>query len=366
MRFKQSLVSAYRWFVQRKLYHIPFWICYTLFWYFLFARVDFWDALPTNLVYMSAYILSGYTVLYLLMPRLLFKRRYILFVLALLVSYAFWSVALGVGLMSLWKESLVGISDMEEAYQRAEFIGATFGSILPTMLIVLGIGLVKKWMSIQQKNRRLETDNLATELELLKSQLNPHFLFNAINSIYFLIRKDPDLAETSLTRFSDMLRYQLYECEGDLVPLDREIQYLRNFIELARLRKGDRVQVKFEVDESLNGEAVAPFLLMPIVENAFKHVSSHATRDNVVEIQLKKMEANKLQVNIHNTRTQRSNPMPDPRPSGGIGLSNLQRRLELLYHGRYVLDTHPDGAWYRVVLEIPLEKIAQSPSIALT
>ncbi len=362
MNWRAVFRQVYQGIIRYKLYHIPFWIGYILIWYLLFARdINFWKALPTNLIYLAGYILASYLLLYGLIPHLLFKRRYLLFVVGFLLNFVVSSLILGLMLIS-WVEGsfLISWAEIQIAYEDPMMIWATFGSMLPTLMLVLGIGVVKRWMRIQRQNRFLVQNNLRTELELLKAQLNPHFLFNAINSIYFLIRKDPELAEDSLSRFSEMLRYQLYECDHAFVPLDQEIQYVQNYVELSKLRKGNRVSVTVEIDPQLIGLAVAPFLLIPLIENAFKHVSVSAQQQNEVQIYLTR-DTTRLQVQIRNT--QKPNP-PDSQvadqPVGGIGLANLRRRLELVYPNTHQLSVTSDGKWFHTYLEIPITTLTSN------
>ncbi|MEL6652840.1 MAG: histidine kinase, partial [Bacteroidota bacterium] len=202
-----------------------------------------------------------------------------------------------------------------------------------------------------QRNRMLEQEKLRTELQLLKAQLNPHFLFNAINSIYFLIRKDPDLAEESLAQFSEILRYQLYECNEDSIPVAKEIEYLESYLQLAKLRKGKRVEIHQEIDPSISNERIAPFLLLPLVENAIKHVSSDTTRENLIWLKLEKVPEG-LKFELENTYSDMPQA-PGDLHSGGIGLPNVRRRLNLLYPAQHRLEIKKKGDRFRVRMVIP-------------
>jgi LytS/YehU family sensor histidine kinase len=193
--------------------------------------------------------------------------------------------------------------------------------------------------------------------------MNPHFLFNAINSIYVLIRKDPGLAEHTLARFSDMLRYQLYDCTTDYIPIEKEITYLENYIRLEQLRKGPMLSIDFEPAPAVRHFSVAPLLLMPLVENAFKFVSSYTDRDNQVRIGL---YFSPPEFRFEITNTVDVSPAGSPRENntptrssnagtpGGIGLENVRRRLELLYPNRHVLQIEAAREYYSVSLKIQL------------
>jgi LytS/YehU family sensor histidine kinase len=190
--------------------------------------------------------------------------------------------------------------------------------------------------------------------------MNPHFLFNAINSIYVLIRKDPDLAEHTLARFSEMLRYQLYDCATDFIPIEKEIAYLENYMRLEQLRKGSMLTLDYCTEETVRHFSVAPLLLMPLVENAFKFVSSFTDRDNKVCIRLFFNDGRFL-FEIGNTVDEfgpLSRPGNPPEQTGaaasGIGLENIRRRLELLYPMRHTLAIDAGREYYNVSLKLQL------------
>lgn len=204
----------------------------------------------------------------------------------------------------------------------------------------------------------LEKEKLETELNFLKYQFNPHFLFNSINSIFFLIHKNPDMASASLAKFSELLRHQLYECNDHQIPLSKEITYLENFIELEKLRQSDSLEVVFEAQERFEGEpGIAPFILMTFMENAFKHVSRHQGAPNWIrgDLQLDRME---LRFNLSNSVSEEGNT--EVVHYGGIGLKNVRRRLDLIYPGKYKLDTWRDADRFIVHFEVELEMLAMT------
>ncbi|MCK6616901.1 MAG: histidine kinase [Cyclobacteriaceae bacterium] len=211
--------------------------------------------------------------------------------------------------------------------------------------------LSKQWYQQQTLLRKIELEKLNTELEYLKAQINPHFLFNSINTIYFMIDKQNKEARETLTSFSDMLRYQLYECNGAEIAIEKEITYLKNYVDLQRLRKDDNYQIVFRYSPDLKNFTIAPLLLIPFVENAFKHVSHFADKPNTIEIDLDK-KGNSFYLNIANT-TEGIKPATE---NSGIGLKNVTRRLELLYPGRYnlVIGETPDR--FHVSLELKLQE----------
>lgn len=344
-----------------RLYHIPFWLAYSLTWYgfslFLSDGRPSWNQLPGNLVYLFCYLGVTYPNLYWLMPRFLARKRYLLYGFLLLLTVCFFS-----GLLMLWyyyQAAQNGYSFGELAEQ-SWFYGATFWAMVMTTVVTMVIKSIRDSRKTQQRNTQLEQEKLQTELQLLKAQLNPHFLFNALNSIFFLIRKDPDLAEQSLAQFSEILRYQLYECNEAVIPVRREAQYLQQYLELAQLRKGERLMPSVWVDPALGDAGIAPFLLLPLLENAIKHLSHHQDKANRIDMRLER-EADQLHFLLENTYS------PDlPRAqdhqgnSGGIGLANVRRRLELLYPGNYTLKVTPGQETFEVRLSVPIQSILKA------
>jgi len=218
------------------------------------------------------------------------------------------------------------------------------------ILLASAIKLSRFWMQSQQDKADLEIQNRKSELALLRSQVNPHFLFNTLNNIDALIRKDPDRASDSLVKLSEMMRYFIYEATTEKVPLEKEIEYLDCFVELQRLRYKDPGVIRFTVTGSAEGVRIAPMLFIPFVENACKHGSSGKQIPSIlVDLAIRNEEIRFEVVNYVETH---HNRMKDP--GKGIGLSNVQRRLDLMYPAKYDLITELADDRYKVVLTIPL------------
>jgi LytS/YehU family sensor histidine kinase len=233
------------------------------------------------------------------------------------------------------------------------FIGSPLSSTIACITLGMSIKLTKNWLQTQRRQQLLEKEKLETELNFLKHQFNPHFLFNTINSIFFLIHKNPDKASDSLAKFSDLLRYQLYECNDKQIQLSQEITYMENTIELEKLRQNDNVEVSLQVDKQDDGRLeIAPFILMTFVENAFKHVSKHTDQPNWIRIKLQ-LEEERLNFTVSNSRT--DIVLTDIVKYGGIGLKNVQRRLDLIYPGQYNLDIRSSDNSFEVKLQLQIQ-----------
>ncbi len=216
------------------------------------------------------------------------------------------------------------------------------------MAFSLALFLSKEWYFQRERLRQLEVEKLNTELEYLKSQINPHFLFNSLNTIFFQIDKTNQNARNTLTKFSDMLRFQLYECNGHEMVLEKEIHYLRNYVDLQRLRRDDKYQIDFETQGDSREFTCAPLLLMPLVENAFKYLSHFPEGNNRVSITIRN-DDQAMEAKIINTKEIR---MLEKKEVGGIGLKNLRRRLELQYPGTHELEINDGKTEFEVILRI--------------
>lgn len=213
----------------------------------------------------------------------------------------------------------------------------------------IALHLSKAWYFQRELIRKMEVEKLSSELDYLKAQINPHFVFNSINTIYFQIDKQNSHARESLSAFSEMLRYQLYECNGHEIPIEKEIIYLQNYVELQRMRKDENYNISFIVGGDLKGFTISPLLLIPFVENAFKHVS-HYPHKNHVRIAIGKHK-NNFEFSVFNTKETKA----ITNGHAGIGLKNAKRRLELLYKDRHklVIDNGTDSYEVNLSLQIP-------------
>lgn len=200
----------------------------------------------------------------------------------------------------------------------------------------------------QRETQQLQQEKTQAELAFLKTQINPHFLYNTLNYLYaqaYLVSEP--LAEATL-RLSELMRYMLHESPDGKVELRREVEYLENFLALHRLRFEDRFFVTFETPAALNGQRIASLLLIPFVENALKHGVVNCPQQPI-RIRLALPDPARLRFEVHNHLSQHQKDS-----TTGIGLANIRRRLELLYPGRHQLRIENDTATYLTILELEL------------
>ena len=317
-------------FWKYKLDHLTFWVITVGFHFYTaasLAETAGWVHLILEIIIRNGLLaLLIYANLEYLVPKYVQQRKFLAYTVGLTACFviyvlakdthdAFLTVYAGRVPLTFWQYSFYNFS--------IALFYVTFS---------LALQLSKAWYFQRQRLREVEIERLNTELEYLKAQINPHFLFNSLNTIFFQIDKANVHARETLTKFSDMLRYQLYECNEKKIPLEREIQYLRNYIDLQRLRKDEKYEIEFITTGHWGDATISPLLLLPLVENAFKYVSHFSDR-NRVKVDLK-IGNKELHVRVMNTIEAQMTKAE----VGGIGLKNLKRRLELEYHGMHSLE----------------------------
>ncbi|HYG51383.1 MAG TPA: histidine kinase [Flavobacteriales bacterium] len=222
--------------------------------------------------------------------------------------------------------------EQKQSNQRLILISAVF------LILLLFFIFVAVFRSSRQKQKlkleQIEKERIKTELEYLKKQISPHTMFNSLNTIFFQIDEQKEDAKEMILLFADILRYQLYECNVEFIGLDKEISYLRKFITIQRLRKSDRCRIVFNSQEIPGYILIAPLLLITLVENAFKYVSNDRLIENFVEM---KLECDEKRICFEVKNTTYENGMRQKPEEGGIGLTNLKSRLQLIYPGKHEL-----------------------------
>jgi len=334
-------------FLKYKLHYVVFWVLIFGIWYSL--RADSYSseekALLVTFIKVIDLMLMISVTNYLLIPKLLYKKKYFLFGLAFLVLII---------TSSIIKMNILGrILDNPLLYNWEKYFKArVYDNIIPHFFLVIAgaaIKLMFDYGKLQQRMAETAKEKAEAELNFLKSQINPHFLFNSLNAVYFLIDKDNADARGALHTFSEMLRYQLYEANGDKITIEKEIRYLKDYMDLQQLRKDEKYAVQFSCSPAVKGVSIEPLLLIPFVENAFKHISHYTDKSNFVKVDMQYAN-NVLTFLVENSKEKQKTDDKQ----GGIGLTNVKRRLELLYPGKYVLKTDESDERFIAQLTIHL------------
>jgi sensor histidine kinase YesM len=325
-------------FIRYKLHHVLFWGLICVFWFYLRYQ-DYPSkqiALSITLVKVVDLAIIVYITNYLLIPRLLYKKKYFDFVMAFILMIV---------ISSFVKLYLMGnILHNPRLYSLSGNLKSRlYENLISDFFLVLtgaAFKLIFDYLRMQQRLADVAKEKAETELNFLKSQINPHFLFNSLNAVYFLIHKDNSEARGALHKFSEMLRYQLYEVNDNRIPIEKEIHYLKDYMDLQQLRKDEKYAVQFNCSPEVRGFSIEPLLLIPFVENAFKHISHHSDQTNYVTVEMNRVNG-MFNFSVANSKdNQRTTET-----HGGIGMNNVKRRLELLYPGKHELkvdetDTH--------------------------
>ena len=335
-------------FSRYKIDHIIFWIITTVFYAYVttdvLQKAGAWHYWLNIFIRNALLMLICYTNIYYLFPSFFKKGKYILYGLLVLCCLVFFTVFKN--LHDTWLHGYIAGNVQKQNFFYNTFYN--FSVAFFYMCFTMALILSKNWYKQHLLLQKIQVENLETELRYLKAQINPHFLFNSINTIYFQIDKHNAAARSSLQKFSELLRYQLYECNEEQVAIEKEIEYLKSYIDLQRLRRQNNYHICFEVEEGVRNFSIAPLLLMPFVENAFKHVSRHTDKPNSIKICLCRRD-NLLLFNVANSKSN------EPATSkGSIGLKNVKRRLELLYANKYELQINNEHSTYAVHLKLQL------------
>lgn len=336
----------------RIISHIGFWIFIVGFFTFIFGirKGEFFTIFKVLLGTLPIDILFTYFILYWLIPKYLLTRRYIVFSAWLLISFTIiviieWTVNFYIMYPAMYPDWDLWKSKMHYLSWDAVSLYLSIGFVV---LFASSIKLFRYYFQSQQSQAELEIQNRKSELALLRSQVNPHFLFNTLNNIDALIRKDPDKASDSILKLSGIMRYFIYEANTEKVPLIKEVDYLNNFIELQRIRYKNPDYIRYVVTGSPEGIDIAPMLFVPFVENAFKHGTR---RQSVPGISIElEMQPEKLRLEVWNFAEKNGNGTKDP--GQGIGLVNVEKRLKLIYPGKHQLTITEDEEKYQVTLII--------------
>ena len=289
-----------------------------------------------NLIYVGFFYLNALW----LIPHFIYKRRYKQWAAIILASYV-------IILFITWLNTLL----LHLQGPKFNFSGHILFNFFFFLFFLAGstaFRMIKDRARADRIGREKENENLKTELSLLRSQASPHFMFNVLNNMVALARKKSDLLEPSLLKFSSLMRYMLYEADEEKVPLEKEIEYLQSYIDLQQQRFGKNLQVLVELQKPNDNYEIEPMLLIPFVENAFKH-GTGLIEGAMIKIKLR-VKNNKLDFNVQNKYDPSSTETKDK--TSGIGLANVKRRLNLLYGNKHSLLIAQKDNWFTVSLQL--------------
>lgn len=235
-------------------------------------------------------------------------------------------------------------------------IMSTWKGALSGTAFVVGIHYIKQWYLKEQRNLQLEKENMEAQLQLLTAQVHPHFLFNSLNNIYSQALNESPKSSEMIMGLSDLLRYILYEGRKPLVPLDKELQMILEYINLEKIRYGNKLDLHYLVTGKTTGIYIAPLLLLPFIENCFKHGASTMLKNPWINLTCE-LKDTTLVMKLMNGKT---NAKDIPTSKTGIGINNVRQRLELLYKNRYDLQIREEEDVFIVDLKVELIRILET------
>lgn len=337
--------------------HVLFWFVYLLFSALNIKRFyedeKLWALMYRMVFTMPIDIIATYFTVYFLFPRFLYRKNYLLFAFLFLIS------AVGLILAQraiLWYYTYPVLlnSTPSSPFFLMNWL-ASFTNVYMAAFFVAMIKMVKLRFNEQKRLQMLKKEQVEAELKFLKAQVHPHFLFNTLNNLYALTLDKSDNASEVVLKLSDLLNYMLYECNEPTILLRKEISLIENFLALERIRYGDSLSIDLKVEGETAGKKISPMLLLPFVENAFKHGVSKVSKEARVLIHLE-VESSDLHFEVINSK-----PLLQEKDEAGytegIGLKNVKRRLELIYPDSYEFTIDESGSEFRILLNVNLEKI---------
>jgi two-component system, LytTR family, sensor kinase len=333
-----------RFLKNRSLQHILFW-CLSYLILINILKVSA-EIQKIDLIYTAIFHISVLLVVYLnlqvLFPLFFEKRKYLYYLFSVIAT-----VMLGAGFYFLLFNHWI-----DHIFPGYYFIAYySFWDISLFFVIYLSasglLHLARSWFQVQE----LEKEKTSAELKALKSQLNPHFLFNSLNSIYSLARKNSGLVPEKIVQLSDLMRHIIYESDVEFILLEKEVEMVKNYIELQNLRNVEPGRIKLEIKGEIKGKKIAPLLFLPFVENSFKHGLKGGTQNSFVRIKIDTTWKT-LYFNIENCKG--GNIKIADSKYKGIGIENVKKRLELIYPGKHSLEISEDEEKFEVNLQIQI------------
>ncbi len=329
-----------------KWLHPLFWVVIGLIWLYLRYQdySSFSRAILVTFIKVVDLALVIYLVNLVLVPKFLYKKAYLLF------AFSF----IGLVAISAFLKMLALSTVLGETLNTTNIKEAVYNNFITQFFLVLASIALKSavdYIQLQKRMAEVAKEKAEAELNFLKAQINPHFLFNSLNAVYFLIDKKNIQAREALHKFSEMLRYQLYECGDNRIPIEKEIGFLKDYVDLQQLRVNENTSIEFSCGKEVQQFSIEPLLLIPFVENSFKHLSHFSNKQNEVQINLSRQNGS-MHFSVYNTTEEKK----EAQKSGGIGLVNVQKRLELLYPGKHKLEVKERDGWFGVELNLSLRQ----------
>lgn len=292
----------------------------------------------------------AYSHLYVLVPHFLNQKKYIIYGLGLIIVAAIFTYPYMISFSSLLEDRVTyGGNNKVPDSNYLYWFTPTFSAVLLISAMTTGLKYGRDIFTQLQLSKELKQKQQVSELNLLKTQTNPHFFFNTLNNLYALAKRGSDKTENILSKFHGLMHYMVHDCKNNLVPLQKEFSFINSYLELEKIRLDDRAIINYQIDGQLNGFKIEPLLFISFIENAFKHGVNTQLDNAFVNIDFK-LANNKLYFAIANNYENGTKENV-----GNMGLTNVKRRLEILYPKQHQLNIKDNGNVYQVDLELQLK-----------
>jgi two-component system, LytTR family, sensor histidine kinase AlgZ len=331
------------------LLHASFWAVYISFFVYYISSFQQGSEIDWHriAIVVTLHIIAAMTISYVnyfyFLPEFLFKKKIVLYLIVFLVAFTI-VVYSRILLERYFVECYFGT---HEYLYRPRFIVQLFFSNLSIVIFVSLLRFAADWLDLQTTRKEIEKEKLTAELNFLKAQVNPHFLFNTLNNLYYLAYSKSEHTAEVIEKLSRMMRYMIYDSNYPQVQLSKEIEYMQNYISLEKLRLSDKVAIKFSIEGDIDSVSITPLILITFLENAFKHGVANTSKDCWVDVHLA-CQSGRLHFLVANSKP--SHLKVDEK--SGIGLQNVKRRLDLSYPGLYQLEINDQPNEYRVTLDL--------------
>ncbi len=343
------------------LWHVLFWIVFMSIFTFIEGgyQSNFDDAFYLEASYLPLRLALVYFNYFFLAPRFLFNNKVEKYTAYTLLTIIIASFLQRLAAFYIAIDLIFPGWDPGEFWQMYRVVQAAMILTLP-MIFLMGFTVVLRWFDSERKMQLLTQEKTATELKYLKSQINPHFFFNTLNNLYGLAQEKSDKTADVVLKLSHLMSYMLYEANSDIIRLDDEVEHIKNYIALEEQRYEDRFSCNLSIRGNIQSVRIPPMLILPFIENSFKHGINKESEGAWITIDLSvenavlqlKVENSINKIHNHNVLTEATN--------GGLGIKNVQRRLELLYPNGFVFSYQEEKDKYVINLELELEKLVKT------
>jgi len=334
--------------------HLAFWVLYLITNTFSqgYYSGNYFQQFLYFLHYMPAIMALTYFTTHFLIPRFLYTKRYKLFFFLTILSAILTSFIQRLNIIYIVIPSYSQNPDFEFPLFSYD-IFVRISLFYPYVIFASAITILAKWYKSEKTDQQLREEKLQTELKFLKAQINPHFLFNTLNSLYVLAKKNEPRTPEIVLKLANLLRFIVYECNYDKIPLTKEIKIIEDYIDLEKLRFGDELEIDFTVVGNTENVKITPVLLLPLVENAFKHGVSKSVSTKKIKIELINDDTS-LKFHIVNSKdtdigNEKEINLLDVE---GVGVQNIQKRLALLYKNEHFFSLEDKGNSFEAKLII--------------